>query len=88
MVFNTDTREGNGIHWFSLLFVYDGTRCHAEIFDSQNSEQTIQANIKNFAIQSAKQIHPEPKEKLVIATHGKHQKLNSECGVYSMYFLK
>lgn len=79
IVFNMDASHQSGSHWISVVFSRDEGRLFIEYFDSTGSPPN--QRIKKFLS------HPFFHDAIYIQNATKHQKYNSECGVYSMYFI-
>ena len=79
IVFNHDTHSGSGSHWVSLLI--DNISQTIEYYDSTGDSPVF--GIKKFI---KKLHHLYPKYKF-IKNNNIHQQKDSECGVYSIYFL-
>lgn len=83
IIFNTDYSYQSGQHWISLFIdLSNKTIC---FFDSTGDKPpkeiiTLMAKIKHNALQHNINLD-------VIVNKKKHQYKNSECGVYSIYFL-
>ena len=103
IVFNTDTSDGPGIHWISILI--DATKLPDEIsiefFDSvapkKNGKRIGQTQIKDFMDKFEKEVKEKvitcldkvckrPKIKKIFNVNTKQHR-NSECGVYSLWFI-
>ena len=99
LVFNLDKSDKPGSHWTSLFI--DNTERNIYYFDStgQNPNKYIRHFIKNYPVEYSKNypveygknsnnqyIHSD-KVFTVYINKKVHQKGNSECGVYSIYFL-
>ena len=86
IIFNTDPHNKSGEHWVSLFINIESTTPYIFYFDSTGDK--ILSKIKKFSnnvIKQAKQFNINLK---YIDNHNiKHQKGNSECGMYSLYFI-
>ena len=90
IVFNLDKSDQPGSHWTSLFI--DNTERNIYYFDStgQNPNKYIRHFIKNYPSEYIKNYTHEflgDKVFTVYINKRVHQKGNSECGVYSIYFL-
>jgi hypothetical protein len=79
IVFNLDEHEGPGTHWVSLFI--DKTKRTMYYFDSTGDP--LHPNIKRFTDKVKEQ---DNKYKLK-QSRKEHQKGNTECGVYSLFFI-
>ena len=91
IVFNTDPHTSGGSHWISMFIDLD--RKTIFFFDSAGNEipheikkliKRIQKSYKNYYTDNYNKI-----QKLEYLTNGdfQHQKTNTECGMYCLYFL-
>ena len=85
VVFNTDTHDGSGQHWMSMYICTDKNKPCILFFDSAVTYNPIHNKIQNF-INNIKNTYPYLKFKIKYNDH-KHQTSNSECGMYSIYFI-
>ena len=84
VIFNTDPSHKNGEHWISLYI--DLTNKTICFFDSVGSEPPTE--VKRFINKMAKLAKEQTGIKLKKIVNGKqHQYKDSECGVYSLYFI-
>ena len=85
---NTDVHVGKGIHWVAIFGDMRGdTEWSVEFFNSTGKK--YESFIK-FTEKAAKQLQdykPNITVKAVIATDKEHQKSDSECGLYSLYYI-
>ena len=84
-ILNTDVTGGRGEHWTALFIDYKkGT---VEYFDSAG--QTPHREFSEFVINTAHQLSQITGKKFrdVLVTKIEHQKENTECGVYSLYYI-
>jgi hypothetical protein len=84
-VFNTDPHDKNGEHWISLFVNLKKKEIY--FFDSVGNEipQEINTLVSNIKKQGAQLVPPilfNFKENKI-----KHQSGDTECGVYSLYFI-
>lgn len=85
IVFNTDNFDGPGKHWMSLYFCIDEKNPCILFFDSAVTYTEGHSEVNGF-IKNIEKMYP--KLKFVIKKNKtKHQTSNSECGMYSIYFL-
>ena len=80
IVLNLDNHKQSGSHWVSL--VIDNNENTIEYFDSVGDKPS--GKIRNFVSKLRNEIFPGYYYK---SNKVEHQKLNTECGVYSMYFI-
>lgn len=84
IIFNTDPHNKPGEHWVSLFI--DKAQHNIVYFDSAGSNIPIQ--IKRFVERIQKQLKNSKKETYTfIINNIIHQKKNTECGMYSLYFI-
>jgi len=81
IIFNTDPHNKPGEHWVSLFI--DITREHIVYFDSAGSD--IPTEIHRLVEKIQKQT--KHKYKFIKNFPIQHQKKNTECGMYSLYFI-
>jgi hypothetical protein len=90
-VINTDECNGRGIHWFVLFIdLRNEDEIRLEYYNSVNNE--MPDNICNFfkKLKSEYEESNTKKRRVKICSmlpHN-HQKENSECGVYSLYYIR
>ena len=88
-IFNTDTSDGPGEHWFSFYGDLKGVNRKGKpslyYFDSVGTEepQEIIDLVKKLQEQGKKLDHPLD----VLYNDIRHQSGNNECGIYSLHFL-
>lgn len=84
IIFNTDPHNKPGEHWVSLFI--DTKQEIIVYFDSAGG--SIPKEIKSFVERIQKQLKKEKKDnyKFIVNTI-QHQKKNTECGMYSLYFI-
>lgn len=82
---NTDTSGGSGEHWVS--FVVDIKGRTVEYFDSAG--QTPHDEFVELVVQTANALSAIGPHKFqdVLVTSVEHQKGNTECGVYTLYYI-
>jgi hypothetical protein len=84
IIFNTDPHNEPGEHWVSLFI--DIKHRLIVYFDSAGS--SIPLEVKVFVERIQKQIYDNKQEKYdFIENKIEHQKKNTECGMYSLYFI-
>lgn len=87
VIFNTDPHNKPGEHWVSLFI--DTKKRLIVYFDSAGSK--IPPEVSRFIERIQKQIQtsntPDQPEYNVIINKIAHQKKNTECGMYSLYFI-
>lgn len=79
LIFNVDETHQSGSHWVTVFFHHDNKGLSIEFFDSTGNAPT--RNIKRFMELPAFQ------DATYKQSYAKHQKGNSECGVYAMYYI-
>ena len=90
IIYNLDTHEGSGTHWVSMFI--NMTDEHYEkpfIFYFNSTSQRMPTQISDLIKRLQKQwiIFRGNKFKIYKNTKVKHQRSNSECGMYSLYFI-
>lgn len=96
-VVNTDVSTGDGEHWFCFFGEIDGNKATLEFFDSANMfpVRKIGNNLNEWMAKQNKIVidynRDHPGEKLELQLYPKmdvrFQKGNSECGVFSLYYI-
>jgi Ulp1 family protease len=84
-VLNTDVSGGPGEHWTAIFIDFkNGT---VEYFDS--AAQIPHKEFSDFIIETAHELTKLTSKKYtdVLVTKIEHQKENTECGVYSLYYI-
>lgn len=85
IIFNLDNHKGKGTHWVALFIDLVNNKIY--YFDSNGS--SIPRNIKKLTdvIKDQANIHFE--KKIILSTNypNSHQKKNSECGIYVIFFI-
>jgi len=90
IIFNTDTSKGSGIHWIAMqIFWEPNTMKKGEInfFDSAGSAHTIPFSILKLMKHLQSKYKKKGYDFITQVNKTNHQRENSECGVYSVYFL-
>lgn len=83
IIFNTDVHSGGGIHWIAaVIHLKHGYICY---FDSLG--KPIKPQVKDFIDRIMKQGNDLNITFNYIENKFQHQKTNTECGLYTMYFL-
>ena len=83
-IFNLDRHEQSGSHWVSLFINYQHSPPFAFYFDSAT---TFGSKIPDSIYRLMKTIQSKtPNMKLMYNTK-QHQRSNTECGVYSLFFI-
>lgn len=85
IVFNTDTFEGSGKHWMAMYFSIDKSNPCILFFDSAVTFNPYHNEIKGF-IKNIQNTYPSLNFTIKYNTK-QHQTSNSECGMYSIYFI-
>ena len=86
MVLNTDVHNKGGQHWFSLYMKLNKNKTNGELFiyDSASSSKNTGGNYINELIKSLKKKYNLDVYRNSIKSQIKS---NSECGMYSIYFI-
>jgi hypothetical protein len=79
IIFNVDASSQSGSHWVAVVFVNEGGRLYLEYFDSTGDPPN--KRIKTFLR------NPYFHDAIYLQNATQHQKKDSECGVYSMYYI-
>jgi hypothetical protein len=93
VIFNTDTSDKGGQHWFSIFmdFSSEGTHNNPWTIEYFNSVGTkIMSNLKEFFIKLALTISKELNKTCVFVqvTNIQHQASNTgTCGIYSLFYI-
>lgn len=82
-VCNTDNHNGRGEHWFSVFLDMRGAIWTLEFFDSQYTG--VYPEIRKF-FEMMKDIYKD-KISLIYVSSFMHQHSETECGVYSLYYI-
>lgn len=84
-VINTDHKGGKGKHW-ECVFV-DTVGHTVEFFDSASNE--VSPEITKWLVESALELSRVSKQKYrdVVVTSMEHQRSESECGVYALFYI-
>lgn len=85
IVFNTDNFDGPGKHWMGLYFCIELTNPCILFFDSAVTYPDIHPEVRGF-IKNIEETYPSLNFIKKYNTT-KHQTSNSECGMYSIYFI-
>jgi hypothetical protein len=86
IIFNLDTHDKSGSHWVSLFIDLEWN--FVFFFDSTSSRIPKLINIfARKVIQEAKHMNPPILLKFHQNDKVEHQKQNTECGMYSLYFI-
>ena len=87
-VVNTDKYSGGGIHWFAVLCDCRSEPYTVEYFNSSGNPPRIQ--IIDWMERTAKQLQDHSGKQVVQKTNtgNRHQYGNSECGLYSLFFIR
>lgn len=84
IVFNTDPHYLEGSHWFAVFI--DCKKGEIYYFDSYGDEPETQIiKLVNTIIEQSKKIQDKPYTFMV--NNKRHQYSDSECGMYSLYFI-
>jgi Ulp1 family protease len=89
IIFNTDTSNGSGIHWIAMQIFWDIKTKKGEInfFDSAGSSHTIPFSILKLMKHLQSKYKQQGYNFITQVNKTNHQREDSECGVYSVYFL-
>jgi hypothetical protein len=86
VVMNTDFRTGGGIHWFSLFCDFRTSPFTVEYFNSSGNKPMRQ--IQDWLIKTEENLKSAGhKAKVVILSGVVHQYSETECGLYSIYYI-
>jgi hypothetical protein len=86
IVVNTDITGGSGIHWFALLVDIRKEPWTIEYFNSSGNKP--QYPINKWMNNIKRSLCRSSNCKIILANDGfQHQKGNTECGLYSMYYI-
>ena len=87
-VVNTDKYSGGGIHWFAVLCDCRSEPHTVEYFNSSGNPPRPQ--IIDWMERTAKQLSTHTGKQVVQKTNvgSRHQYGNSECGLYSLFFIR
>lgn len=86
VVLNTDKRTGGGIHWFALFCDFRISPHTIEYFNSSGNKPVRQ--VQDWLIKTKTRIDQVYKSTIVVLSGLVHQKdSDTECGLYSLYFL-
>ena len=83
IVYNLDVTKGPGTHWVAIFI--DIAKSHINYYDSYG-ERPIPL-IRKFMERIYKQMSSKNKKPVVIYNDKRHQRLYSECGMFSMNFI-
>jgi len=89
IIFNTDKSTGSGIHWVSMRIFWDIQTKKGEInyFDSAGNQHSIPLSILKLMKTLQKKGEEQGYTFITQVNKKPHQKNNSECGVYSVFFI-
>jgi len=86
IIFNTDTHDEDGEHWISMFI--NLKKKQITYFDSVGNELPNEiANLIQKIIQQGKQLNNPIDFEVVTIDNVEHQLKDSECGVYSLFFI-
>lgn len=86
VVMNTDVRTNGGIHWFSLYCDFSKSPFTVEYFNSSGYKPVAQ--IQDWLIKTKDNIdNNNYKATIVILSGVSHQQSETECGLYSLYYI-
>lgn len=86
IIFNTDPHNKPGQHWISLFI--NVNKKIIFYFDSTGDKMPNEIlNFSNKVIEQGKKLNPPIEFKLDSSEHMEHQKGNTECGMYSLFFI-
>lgn len=83
VIFNTDPHDQSGAHWISLFM--DITKKFIFFFDSTGD--SMPTEVSRFINTLKKQGEEEGIQFKVISNKLRHQKKDTECGVYSIFMI-
>lgn len=86
-VMNTDTSTGNGIHWFALFgdFLDDSKVFTIEYFNSSGELPLPEVDLWMKKTKHSLNFDKDVKD--VVATRIQNQHSDTECGIYSLYYI-
>ena len=88
VVINTDKTHGQGIHWFAVFIDFKANPITIEYFNSSGREPPNEIIIwKNNVINKLKNLNNPRNAQFVRVSRTVHQKQNTECGVYALYYI-
>jgi hypothetical protein len=86
IVFNLDTYDEPGSHWVALFADLNPSRPYIFYFNSTGA--SIPTEIKKLVTRMKKQYgNTKPRIKLLSNVGTSHQKGNTECGMYCLFFI-
>jgi hypothetical protein len=88
IICNTDFSRGGGKHWFCIFITASESASEfcIEIFDSQRRSDRVEREFLDFVTAIAKRL--KSKCNILYTSDGQHQRGDTECGVYSLYYIK
>jgi hypothetical protein len=86
-VLNTDTSDGGGKHWVCIFAQLNTPTITIEYFNSSGNAPCSDVN-KWMESQRKNLLHFNKKIDVVSVTNIVHQKSMTECGVYSLYYIR
>ena len=92
-VLNTDISSGNGIHWVCVFIDCRSNPYTIEYFNScanspHENVTTWMVTQKQFLTKYNKSINEDKKVVMVNVVDTLHQKSNTECGMYVLYYIR
>ena len=88
VVLNTDVSTGGGIHWFCLFCDFQKKDITLEFFNSSSNPPLPPVKKWLFETKKKLEIDANRNVNIVLVTDKiQHQKSNTECGVYSLYYI-
>ncbi len=85
-ILNTDFHNGNGIHWVALFVDMSSPIWTIEYFNSAGSPPTKE--ITEWVETNKRKLKKENDTMFINVTNVEHQKSNTECGVYSLFYVR
>jgi hypothetical protein len=86
VVMNSDYRTGGGIHWFSLFCDFRTSPITIEYFNSSGNKPVIQ--IQDWLIKTEENLNSAGHKAVIVVLSGLvHQYSETECGLYSIYYI-
>jgi hypothetical protein len=86
VVFNTDYSNGPGIHWFCHFYDFKSSPITLEYFNSSGHLPLPEIQTHLFQTKH-KLIESKMDTEIIIVSKFAHQQGNTECGVYSLYYI-
>ena len=82
---NTDTSSGSGIHWFAFFVNLEKKPYTIEFFDSTG--RSMDPQVREYAMTLKADLEKAKLPVQLIENRRVHQRENSECGVYTSFYI-